>query len=79
MCLRLAVCYTVPIPTYFFCNPSVLPEELSEYTEKGCELCPNLYYLGGKYGLKVLSGLRVGFLCTSTDNGQGAWGRIPIL
>ena len=53
----------------------MLPEELTEYAEKGCEVCPNLYYLGGKYGLKVLSGLRVGFLCTPADSGQGAWGR----
>lgn len=69
----------VPIPTYFFCNPSVLPEELTGYEEKGCELCPNLFYLGGKFGLKVLNGLRVGFLCASSDPnddaGQGSWGR----
>ena len=71
--------YIVPIPTYFFCDPTVLPEELTEYVERGCELCPNLFYLGGKFGLKVLNGLRVGFLCTplggSDDSDQNSWGR----
>ena len=55
------LCLVVPLPTYFFCDKSVHPAELSSLEKEGGALCHNLFYLGGEAGIKQICGLSIAF------------------
>ena len=63
--------FSVPLPTYFFCDKSVHPAELSSLEKDGGALCHNLFYLGGESGIKQICGLSVAYFahdCTDCQS-----------
>jgi hypothetical protein len=53
---------TVPVPTFFICGAEPEGEMPVGLPDAGCEICPNLTYLGRRGFRNVVPNLTVGFL-----------------